>query len=329
VTQHCVERGRLLDRIWRSLNDLFEFVLSEMARTVTRCERRMEFMGALVEQERVDNESREATHKNELQLVEELLNGRWSKKLRQLQEQEIRYGSIVAANERTVTNIKHWLPNFGTYAGSVLSKVLPPLPPFPSQGGGIETSLVSPQEALEQDLKRIEAAGLWYVITDGGGDDGGSSDTSINSSSSRGSGSSCSSSSSSSSSSSVRSKDSGSSSSSSSSSSDCRSSTGGSGSSSDGGNNKPAPATTARSTPRGAAKNAATSSPPGSPAAAVAAAGSEKNTKSPKPRTHSKKRGRADSKMVAILVQREQEAAVQAEALTKVAKLAEENAARI
>lgn len=36
VTQHCVERGNLLDRIWRSLNDLFEFVLSEMARTVAR-----------------------------------------------------------------------------------------------------------------------------------------------------------------------------------------------------------------------------------------------------------------------------------------------------
>lgn len=36
VTQHCAERGRLLDRIWRSLNDLFEYVLREMTQTVTR-----------------------------------------------------------------------------------------------------------------------------------------------------------------------------------------------------------------------------------------------------------------------------------------------------
>lgn len=36
VTQHCAERGRLLDRIWCSLNDLFEFVLKEMGDTVAR-----------------------------------------------------------------------------------------------------------------------------------------------------------------------------------------------------------------------------------------------------------------------------------------------------
>lgn len=36
VTQHCAERGRLLDRIWRSLNELFEYVLREMTETVDR-----------------------------------------------------------------------------------------------------------------------------------------------------------------------------------------------------------------------------------------------------------------------------------------------------
>lgn len=41
------------------------------------------------------------------------------------------------------------------------------------------------------------------------------------------------------------------------------------------------------------------------------------------------KRGRTDSKMVAVLVQKEQEAAAQAETLTKAAKMAEENAARV
>ncbi|CAM9305868.1 unnamed protein product, partial [Ectocarpus fasciculatus] len=100
--QHCAERGRLLDRIWRSLNELFEFVLWEMSRTVARCEERLEVMNAVVEQERADRESRETMHKNELQLVEELVNGRWSKKVRQLKDQEVRYGSIVAENERTV-----------------------------------------------------------------------------------------------------------------------------------------------------------------------------------------------------------------------------------
>ncbi|CAM9671093.1 unnamed protein product [Choristocarpus tenellus] len=36
VTQHCQERGRLLDCIWHSLSDLFECVLQEMASTITR-----------------------------------------------------------------------------------------------------------------------------------------------------------------------------------------------------------------------------------------------------------------------------------------------------
>lgn len=41
-----------------------------------RCEERLEVMNAVVEQERTDRESRDTMHKNELQLVEELINGR-------------------------------------------------------------------------------------------------------------------------------------------------------------------------------------------------------------------------------------------------------------
>lgn len=41
-----------------------------------RCERRLEAMSIIVEQERWEKENREEMHKNELRLVEELLNGR-------------------------------------------------------------------------------------------------------------------------------------------------------------------------------------------------------------------------------------------------------------
>ncbi|CAM9882533.1 unnamed protein product, partial [Ectocarpus sp. 13 AM-2016] len=188
VTQHCAERGRLLDRIWRSLNELFEFVLWEMSRTVTRCEERLEVMNAVVEQERADRESRETMHKNELQLTEELINGRkdnhtWSKKVRQLKDQEVRYDRIVAENERTVATLKQWLPNFETYGDSVLAKVLPPRPlppPTQQQAAVVSAPPLSPQEALERDLNRIHAAGLWRVRRDDDDDGGGSiSDSSM------------------------------------------------------------------------------------------------------------------------------------------------------
>ncbi|CAM9844351.1 unnamed protein product, partial [Ectocarpus sp. 12 AP-2014] len=188
VTQHCAERGRLLDRIWRSLNELFEFVLWEMSRTVARCEERLEVINAVVEQERADRESRETMHKNELQLTEELINGRqdnrtWSKKVRQLKDQEVRYGSIVAENERKVATLKQWLPNFETYGDSVVAKVLPPLPlppPTQQQAAVVSAPPLSPQEALERDLNRIHAAGLWRVRRDDDDDGGGSiSDSSV------------------------------------------------------------------------------------------------------------------------------------------------------
>lgn len=54
----------------------------------------MDFMSRAVEQERADSESREAAHKNELQLVEELLNGRqaslWSGNFSRMPQQPVR-----------------------------------------------------------------------------------------------------------------------------------------------------------------------------------------------------------------------------------------------
>lgn len=92
---------------------------------------------------------------------------------------------------------------------------------------------------------------------------------------------------------------------------------------------EPGPPTIKRLITAKAVEIAAASSPPGSPKVAASAAGSEKRSKSPKTGADRKKRGRTDSKMVAVLVQKEQEAAAQAEALTKAAKMAEENAAMV
>ncbi|CAM9530654.1 unnamed protein product [Ectocarpus sp. 4 AP-2014] len=335
VTQHCAERGRLLDRIWRSLNELFEFVLWEMSRTVARCEERLELMNAVVEQERADRESRETMHKNELQLTEELINGRqdnhtWSKKVRQLKDQEVRYGSIVAENERTVATLKQWLPNFETYGDSVLAKVLPP-PPLPpptqQQAAVVSAPPLSPQEALERDLNRINAAGLWCVRRDDDDDGGGSisdssmvgdgsiSDSSMverrsSSDSIAGSGDLSNRGGRGTSPMTVRTPVNG------------RSGTAQSGGGGGGGPPSPKRISTAIAT---AKRTAGSSSSPrsASPTAAAAAAAGVSRT------GVVGKRSLADSKMMDVLVQQGREAALRAEALRNEAKEAEERAAKV
>ncbi|CAN0100012.1 unnamed protein product [Ectocarpus sp. 6 AP-2014] len=327
VTQHCAERGRLLDRIWRSLNELFEFVLWEMSRTVARCEERLEVMNAVVEQERADRESRETIHKNELQLTEELINGRqdnhtrWSKKVRQLKDQEVRYGSIVAENERTVATLKQWLPNFETYGDSVLAKVLPPLPlspPTQQQAAVVSAPPLSPQEALERDLNRIHAAGLWCVRRDDDDDGGGSiSDSSMvdrSSSSDRsaGSGDLSNRGGRGTSPMTVRTPVNG------------RSGTAESGGGGDGGPQSPKRISTAIGTAKitAAGSSSPRSASPTAAAAAAAAAGGSRTGVAGK-------RSLADSKMMDVLVQQGREAASRAEALRNETKEAEERASKV
>ncbi|KAG5188867.1 hypothetical protein JKP88DRAFT_253207 [Tribonema minus] len=158
VTFHCAERGRLLDKIWRSLNDLFEYVLREMSTALADSDGRLTDLSEALEAERAERRARDAQHAHDLRTTKEELSHKWSRVVRDLKGAAAGHAARAKQNEALTELVKRWLPSFDVYKESVLVRLLER--PEGAPQAARRNPHVSAEHALAADLQRLKDAGL-------------------------------------------------------------------------------------------------------------------------------------------------------------------------
>jgi hypothetical protein len=155
VTQHCLERGVVLEKIWRTYIELFERALSE-TRAMLRFHKDRT-VRVQEEQERIRQELRHAQHKHPEQiekLTKTLLN-KFSQRQEELEEQvkSLRYENNVLRqhSQEQIDSVKSWFPLFAEYKNSAYRSALQDVP-------ALLPASMSAESRLAADFKRIITA---------------------------------------------------------------------------------------------------------------------------------------------------------------------------
>jgi hypothetical protein len=155
VTQHCLERGVVLEKIWRTYIELFERALSE-TRALLRFHKDRT-MRVQEEHERVKQELRgvQRRHPEQIEKLSNTLMNKFSQRQEELEEQlrSLRYENNVLKLhlEEQAQSVKAWFPLFDTYKDSYFKHtLLISHPTFPSS--------TQPESRLASDFKRIITA---------------------------------------------------------------------------------------------------------------------------------------------------------------------------
>ena len=151
VAVTCHERGVLLDKIWKSMSDLLEYVMQQMQTTIMSCESRMGELNLRAGKHESDLLGMKSRHNDEVSILTQTIGYKWGQRLETVKQALIKNEIELESSSQLVAQVKTWFPSFSTYAPTVLSSLLPPL----NNSQLLEQGLLLPEEALKNDIKRV------------------------------------------------------------------------------------------------------------------------------------------------------------------------------
>lgn len=152
VSQHCLERGVVLEKIWRTYVDLFERALKEAKASLRKQKEKAARVEADLEQCREDLLRMRSKHPAQIAKLSKTLHGKFAQRQSVLEEQlrtlQAENSLLSGHYELSDKNAKCWFPLFDMYKASPLQGTLRQSPPVlpPSS---------SPEARISADMKRI------------------------------------------------------------------------------------------------------------------------------------------------------------------------------
>lgn len=152
VTHHCVERGVVLEKIWRTYVELFDRVLKEMKASLKLHKARTVKVQEELECANAELEDLRRKHPQQMQKLKATLDGKFAQRQQEL-EDSLKYkeSENLALNqhlEEQKCDVKSWFPLFEHYQVCQYKLNL-------QQLGHTPATTTSPEMAIAADLKRI------------------------------------------------------------------------------------------------------------------------------------------------------------------------------
>lgn len=156
VTHHCVERGVVLEKIWRTYVELFDRVLKEMKASLRLHKARTMRVQEDLDLANTELEELRRKHPQQIEKLTHTLEGKFAQRQTELEDQlKYRESENLALSHHLVeqrADVRSWFPLFDKYSESVYKADLARIPPDPSsQSRGNH----APELAIAADFKRI------------------------------------------------------------------------------------------------------------------------------------------------------------------------------
>ncbi|GMI16672.1 hypothetical protein TrLO_g10838 [Triparma laevis f. longispina] len=158
VSVQCTDRGMLLDKIWKAMSGLLDFVVKEMQDTIIACEGRMADLNLRASRHEADILQMKERHANEVKVLTQSIGHKWGKRVEVLKQALLGKEKNLQLYSKSVNLLEKWFPSFENYADTVLKNLLPT-----SNATAIETMVMLPEEAVLKDVRRIVDATLVNV----------------------------------------------------------------------------------------------------------------------------------------------------------------------
>ena len=174
VSTQCHDRGRLLDKIWKSMSSLLDYVVKEMRGTIAACEERMGNLNLRASRHEADMLLLKEQHAQEVKTMTQSLGHKWGSRVEVLKQELIEKEHELRTNIETVKLLGKWFPNFDNYSRSVFTDLLPPV-----LTTEMAKMLLLPDEALKNDLQRTVSSTMsgMQLTASGTGDGNGGYDS--------------------------------------------------------------------------------------------------------------------------------------------------------
>jgi len=155
VTHHCLERGVVLEKIWRTYVELFERALAETRALLRYHKARTQRVDTELERTRDELSEIQQRHPEQIEKLSKTLANKFSQRQEELEDQlkSLRHENTVLIQHLTEhsNNVKAWFPLFDNYKNSVYRATL--------QGTGAALpSTTTPEARIAADFKRILTA---------------------------------------------------------------------------------------------------------------------------------------------------------------------------
>merc|ERR550537_2052248 len=152
VTHHCVERGVVLEKIWRTYVELFDRVLKEMKASLKLHKARTVKVQEELECANAELEELRRKHPQQMQKLKATLDGKFAQRQQELEDQlkykESENLALSQHLDEQRCDLKSWFPLFEHYQLCQYKLSL-------QQLGHIPATTTSPEMAIAADLKRI------------------------------------------------------------------------------------------------------------------------------------------------------------------------------
>jgi hypothetical protein len=167
VTHHCIERGLVLEKIWRTYVELFDRVLHEMQAALKKEKQKTIEIHDVLMTARSDLDGLQRSHPEHMQNVITELEAQFTDRQRQVEEE---LNECTEENERLKRELRSqhselglWYPSFPLYQDSYLKNHIPHYSPHHSQARGALSGKKADDEetpaevAIAEDFKRLLA----------------------------------------------------------------------------------------------------------------------------------------------------------------------------
>ncbi|GMI30458.1 hypothetical protein TeGR_g15240 [Tetraparma gracilis] len=153
VSTQCTQRGMLLDKIWKAMSSLLDFVVGEMQSTIVGCEQRMNDLNLRAGRHESDMLDMKSRHDSEIKVLTQSIGHKWGKRVETLKQALLEKEYELQNNLETVTLLQRWFPSFLNYAGTVMNDMLPR--DADDDRNDVDLMVALPEEALMDDLDRV------------------------------------------------------------------------------------------------------------------------------------------------------------------------------
>lgn len=86
VSTQCTQRGMLLDKIWKAMSSLLDFVVGEMQSTIVGCEQRMNDLNLRAGRHESDMLDMKSRHDSEIKVLTQSIGHKWGKRVETLKQ---------------------------------------------------------------------------------------------------------------------------------------------------------------------------------------------------------------------------------------------------
>ena len=169
--EHCIEQADLMDRLWKSAFELHDRLhkLTNSAINELRCEqmdnvlsiRKLKHQVKLVKLQQ-ELGSTKSTRSQQVSYDEQPSSEESRAEVAALTAELLLKDQELLGLHQTISQLSIWFPHFPVYSQSLLSKLLPPVKN--SDQLSIESSQITPDKILFQDLRRLEGIGLGFKV---------------------------------------------------------------------------------------------------------------------------------------------------------------------